>query len=97
MCRLEHGSESKDTKSRLRDGDGAVGTIFRKVWRFSRRGFDVHVHANGASMKGFAVTIAAEMISLLCTRRCFLTFHAGVDQQYFPPTEVYPRSIQSTG
>jgi glycosyltransferase involved in cell wall biosynthesis len=56
----------------------------RKVWRFSRRGFFAHVHVNGASEKGFVLAILAELLNLVCGSRCFLTFHAGVDQIYFP-------------
>jgi glycosyltransferase involved in cell wall biosynthesis len=56
----------------------------RKLWRFSRRGFVAHVHVNGDSPKGFVLAITAELVSLLWGRRCFLTFHAGPDQQYFP-------------
>ena len=56
----------------------------RKVWRFSRQGFVAHVHANGASPKGFVLAIVAEILNLVSGRRCFLTFHAGVDQEYFP-------------
>jgi glycosyltransferase involved in cell wall biosynthesis len=39
---------------------------------------------NGASPKGFVLTILAEGLNLLSGRRCFLTFHAGVEQIYFP-------------
>jgi len=56
----------------------------RKLVRFSRKGFVAHVHVNGASPKGFVLTIAAEVLNLLSGRRCFLTFHAGVEQIYFP-------------
>jgi glycosyltransferase involved in cell wall biosynthesis len=56
----------------------------RKVWRFSRQGYVAHVHANGASPKGFVLAITAEILNLLSGQRCFLTFHAGVDQLYFP-------------
>ncbi|MBA3884179.1 MAG: glycosyltransferase family 4 protein [Acidobacteria bacterium] len=56
----------------------------RKVWRFGRRGYVAHVHVNGASMKGFVLAIVAEMVSVVCGRRCFLTFHAGIEQRYFP-------------
>jgi glycosyltransferase involved in cell wall biosynthesis len=56
----------------------------RKVWRYSRAGFVCHIHVNGKSPTGFALTLAAEGINLLCGKRCFLTFHAGVDQKYFP-------------
>jgi glycosyltransferase involved in cell wall biosynthesis len=55
-----------------------------KVWRFSRDGFVAHVHVNGASPKGFVLAILAELINLAWGRRCFLTFHAGVEQVYFP-------------
>jgi glycosyltransferase involved in cell wall biosynthesis len=56
----------------------------RKLVRFSQRGFVAHVHVNGASPKGFVLAILAELINLLSGRRCFLTFHAGVEQVYFP-------------
>lgn len=56
----------------------------RKVWRFSRRGFVAHVHVNGASPKGFVLAIGAELLNIICGRRPFLTFHAGIDQVYFP-------------
>lgn len=56
----------------------------RKVWRFSRQGLVAHVHVNGASSKGFVLAIAAQVLNLACGRRSFLTFHAGIDQVYFP-------------
>lgn len=56
----------------------------RKVWRFSRQGLVAHVHVNGASPKGFVLAIAAQILNLACGRRSFLTFHAGIDQVYFP-------------
>jgi glycosyltransferase involved in cell wall biosynthesis len=62
----------------------SVGDYVSKVWRYSRSGFVCHVHVNGKSETGFALTLVAELINLLCGKRCFLTFHAGVDQRYFP-------------
>jgi glycosyltransferase involved in cell wall biosynthesis len=56
----------------------------RKVWRFSRQGLVAHVHVNGASPKGFVLAISAQLINLVSGRRSFLTFHAGVEQVYFP-------------
>jgi glycosyltransferase involved in cell wall biosynthesis len=56
----------------------------RKVWRFSREGLVAHVHVNGASPKGFVLAIAAQLINLVSGRRSFLTFHAGINQVYFP-------------
>ncbi len=56
----------------------------RKVWRFTRAGYRVHAHVNGATAKGLVLTIVAQLMSLACGRRSFLTFHAGVQQVYFP-------------
>jgi len=56
----------------------------RKVWRYSRRGYVVHAHANGDSPTGLLLAIAAQLLNLLSGRRCFLTFHAGVIQRHFP-------------
>ncbi len=60
----------------------------RKVWRFCRSGFTTHVHINGATAKGLLLTIAAQMLNLLCGKRCVLTFHAGVKQVYFPRSQA---------
>jgi len=60
----------------------------RKVWRFCRQGFTAHIHVNGASAKGIVLAIVAAVINLVCGRRCFLTFHAGVHQVYFPRSQA---------
>jgi glycosyltransferase involved in cell wall biosynthesis len=70
---------------------GAMDYV-RKVWRFSRQGYVAHVHVNGKSAKGFALGIVAEILNLLWGTRCFLTFHAGVDQDYFPRPK-YPHLL----
>jgi glycosyltransferase involved in cell wall biosynthesis len=56
----------------------------RKVWRYSRHGFVVHAHANGDAIKGLALALLAEVLNLLAGKRCYLTFHAGAIQRYFP-------------
>ena len=56
----------------------------RKVWRFSRAGYTVHEHVNGESLKGFARTLLALALNRLAGNHPYLTFHAGVDQLYFP-------------
>jgi glycosyltransferase involved in cell wall biosynthesis len=56
----------------------------RKVWRYSRRGYTVHAHANGDSPTGLLLALTAELLNLASGRRCFLTFHAGVIQRHFP-------------
>jgi glycosyltransferase involved in cell wall biosynthesis len=60
----------------------------RKVWRFARAGFTTHVHINGSTAKGLLLTIAAQLLNLLCGKRCVLTFHAGVRQVYFPRSQA---------
>ena len=61
----------------------------RKVWRYSRQGFVVHAHANGDALKGLVLALLAEVINLTCGRRGYLTFHAGVIQQYFPRDKAW--------
>ena len=60
------------------------GDFVRKVWRYSRQGFVVHAHANGDALKGVLLALTAALINLACGRRCYLTFHAGVIQRFFP-------------
>lgn len=55
-----------------------------KLWRYCRDGYTVHAHANGDALKGVALALSAEIVSLLCGRRPYLTFHAGAIQRYFP-------------
>jgi glycosyltransferase involved in cell wall biosynthesis len=61
----------------------------RKVWRFSRRGYVAHMHVNGASWKGLVLAIVGQLVNLAAGRRPFLTFHAGIEQIYFPKPK-YP-------
>lgn len=56
----------------------------RKVIKFSLQGFVLHAHVNGSSPKGFILTLVAQGLNLLSFRRSILTFHAGLDQVYFP-------------
>ena len=56
----------------------------RKLWRYSSAGYTIHAHVNGDSPKGFVRTLLCELIGLVTGKRCYLTFHAGVDQIYFP-------------
>jgi glycosyltransferase involved in cell wall biosynthesis len=56
----------------------------KKLLRYSRRGYRVHAHVNGDSPKGFVLALLGEGINLLHGIRPVLTFHAGLDQTYFP-------------
>lgn len=60
-----------------------------KVLRFSHQGYTVHAHVNGDSPKGLALTLVAQLINACCGRRCFLTFHAGPVQRYFPSSQSF--------
>lgn len=58
--------------------------FLKKLWRYSRRGFTIHAHANGDALKGLLLALAAEAVARLWGRPCYLTFHAGVIQRFFP-------------
>jgi glycosyltransferase involved in cell wall biosynthesis len=55
-----------------------------KVWRYTRQGYAVHAHANGDAVKGILLAVIAELIARWHGCRCYLTFHAGVIQRFFP-------------
>jgi glycosyltransferase involved in cell wall biosynthesis len=83
-CRVLNIGRSRTIPSPEYETVMGLADFVRKVWRFSRAGFTVHVHVNGQSEKGFVLTLLAEIINWLWGKRCVLTFHAGVDQKYFP-------------
>jgi glycosyltransferase involved in cell wall biosynthesis len=60
----------------------------RKVWRFSRDGYVCHVHVNGKSPTGLALALVAELLNVACGSRCYLTFHAGEEQKFFPKSQA---------
>tara|TARA_Y100001933_G_scaffold265095_1_gene335315 strand:- start:1266 stop:2420 length:1155 start_codon:yes stop_codon:yes gene_type:complete len=56
----------------------------RKIVRYLARGYVVHMHVNGSSLKGFVLSGIAYVLSLLTFRRPILTLHAGTQQRFFP-------------
>ena len=56
----------------------------KKVVRYCRQGYLVHMHINGKSTNSPMLALIAEFVSLLFGKRAVLTFHAGVKQDYFP-------------
>ena len=60
----------------------------RKVWRYCRRGYLVHTHANGEASTAIALAIVAELIAKFFGVGSVLTFHAGTDQEYFPRSKA---------
>lgn len=59
----------------------------RKICHYLRRGYVIHMHANGSSPKGFILSGIAYLLSLLTFRRPMLTLHAGTKQLYFPKSQ----------
>ena len=55
-----------------------------KVRKYARMGFVAHTHANGEVNKGLALALTAQFINRWYGTPCVLTFHAGIDQAYFP-------------
>ncbi len=83
-CRvLNIGSSRRVPNSEYETVDGALDYV-RKVVRFTRAGYVPHLHANGKGAKGVGLAIVGALISLAAGQRPFLTFHAGVEQDYFP-------------
>jgi glycosyltransferase involved in cell wall biosynthesis len=63
--------------------------LVRKLWRFSSQGFVVHAHTNGDSLKGALLALVSALVNLGFGRRCYLTFHAGASQRYFPRSRAW--------
>jgi glycosyltransferase involved in cell wall biosynthesis len=58
----------------------------RQIFSLARRGNVIHTHTNAKGLKGTLLAVSAQCIALLFGRRSVLTFHAGVQQEYFPRT-----------
>jgi glycosyltransferase involved in cell wall biosynthesis len=59
----------------------------KTVLTLARRGCIIHTHTNGKGLKGTLLAAVAQCIALPFGRRSVLTFHAGVQQEYFPRSE----------
>lgn len=66
----------------------SVWMYLRKVWRYCRRGFLIHAHANGEAPKGILLALVAELLAHCVGVGSVLTFHAGTRQVYFPRAEA---------
>jgi glycosyltransferase involved in cell wall biosynthesis len=58
----------------------------RQVLKAAARGHTIHTHTNAKGVKGTLLALAAQLIAFPFGRRCVLTFHAGLKQEYFPRT-----------
>lgn len=61
----------------------AVDYFFKVCW-YAIKGYTIHAHVNGDSIKGLLLSLVAAFASLIGARRCVLTFHAGPTQRFFP-------------
>jgi glycosyltransferase involved in cell wall biosynthesis len=61
----------------------------RKVWRFALRGYQLNVHVNGMSKKGYWLAMAAVLVGRLVNRPTLVTFHGGLSQKYFPRHDAF--------
>lgn len=64
---------------------GPLNYLFN-IAKAAAKGHVIHTHTNAKGVKGTLLALSAQFISCLFGRRCVLTFHAGVRQQYFPKT-----------
>ena len=83
-CVVINIGKSRKIKSPEYEDVQSARDYMRKVFHYCARGYHVHMHVNGQSPKGFVLSLLSQSISMLFGRRCFLTFHAGTDQTYFP-------------
>jgi hypothetical protein len=83
-CVVINVGKSRKIKSPEYEDVQSSRDYLRKVFHYCARGYQVHMHVNGQSPKGFVLSLLSQSISVLFGRRCFLTFHAGTDQTYFP-------------
>jgi glycosyltransferase involved in cell wall biosynthesis len=83
-CVVLNVGPSRFIPSREYDSVRSGADLVRKLCRYSARGYVVHAHTNGDSIKGALLALSSELINLAFGRRCYLTFHAGAIQRYFP-------------
>ncbi len=54
------------------------------------KGHIIHTHTNAKGVKGTILALIGQCIAFPFGRKCVLTFHAGLTQQYFPKTGRFP-------
>jgi glycosyltransferase involved in cell wall biosynthesis len=57
---------------------------FQKVWRYALSSYQLNVHVNGMSRKGYWLALTAALAGRLTGRPALITFHGGLSQKYFP-------------
>ena len=65
---------------------------FSKVVRYALRRYQLNIHVNGMSKKGYLLALVAVLVGKSMFRPTLVTFHGGLAQDYFPrPDSVGPR------
>lgn len=80
---LNIGKSRKEKSVEYIDVQHGIDFLF-KIIKYSLKGYTFHLHLNGSTTKGIILTICGEIIGLITGKRSFLTFHAGINQDYFP-------------
>jgi len=94
ICEVLKINENRQVKSaEYVDVQSGPDYLF-KMARYALRGFQLNVHVNGMSKKGYWLAMAAALTGRLTGRPTRLTFHGGFDQMYFPR---YDRSTPHWG
>jgi glycosyltransferase involved in cell wall biosynthesis len=57
---------------------------FSKVVRYALGGYQLNIHVNGMSKKGYLLALAAVLVGRAVFRPTLVTFHGGLAQDYFP-------------
>lgn len=60
---------------------------FVKVFTHALRGYRLNIHVNGMSKKGYLLALTAVLVGRLVFHPTLLTFHGGLNQDYFPRTD----------
>lgn len=60
---------------------------FVKVLSHALRGYRLNIHVNGMSKKGYLLALAAVLAGRLAFHPTLLTFHGGLNQDFFPRTD----------
>lgn len=89
---LNIGPSRRQVRPGCVDVQGPIDYL-RKLVRFARQGYRFHVHTNGDSWKGFLVSTGALVVGRLFSPPPVLTFHAGMEQRYFPRRSLQYRLL----
>jgi len=84
VCEVLKINENRQVKSTdYVDVQNGLDYLAKVAW-YALRGFQLNVHVNGMSKKGYWLALAAVLAGRLAGRPTLVTFHGGLEQMYFP-------------